>query len=262
VDAAQVPDAGSLQSAPSDLPGCAGRGEDRGVQTLHGPAAVLAATNGHPYARFGVSLSDGADVRGVTDGDAVAWAGRSPYGWVGHGLGDVSTVVGLVGRTDLFRDARWINLPRHEPRAGYVRNEEWDLLWATGPVPPQPGGDRVVPIADDAAIAALLDVAFPGSGVRPGSPHVLGWYGIWADGSLVACAADRSTSAPGIGPVGLVGGVAVHPEHRRPALARRSPANWPGACSTTMTWSRSAWTPATARRSGCTSGWASPAATR
>jgi GNAT superfamily N-acetyltransferase len=127
-------------------------------------------------------------------------------------------VVDLVGRADLFQDVRWINLPRHDPGPGYVRSEDWDLLWTTGPVPPQPGADRVVPIHDDAAIAALLDVAFPDAGVRPGSPHVLGWYGIWVGGSLVACAADRSTSSPGIGPVGLIGGVAVHPEHRRTGL--------------------------------------------
>lgn len=186
------------------------------MQTLEGPAAVLAATHRHPYARFAVGVSAGA--RGVTDGDAVVWAGRSPYGWVGHGLGDVSTVVDLVGRVDIFGDVRWINLPRYDPPSGYVRHEDWDLLWVTGPVPPQPAGDRVVPIGDNAAIDALLDVAFPDSGVRPDSPHVLGWYGIWADGRLVACAADRSTSAPGVEPVGLIGGVAVHPEHRRAGL--------------------------------------------
>jgi GNAT superfamily N-acetyltransferase len=186
------------------------------VQTLDGPAAVLAATHRHPYARFAVGVS--AEVRGVTDGDAVVWAGRSPYGWVGHGLGDVSTVVKLVERADLFGDVRWINLPRHEPRPGYVRNEDWDLLWATGPVPPHPAGDRVVPIADSAAMNELLDVAFPDSGVRPDSTHVLGWYGIWADGTLVACAADRSTRAAGVEAVGLIGGVAVHPVHRRAGL--------------------------------------------
>jgi ribosomal protein S18 acetylase RimI-like enzyme len=188
------------------------------VQTLHGPAAVLAATNSHPYARFGVSLSDGAHVRGAAEAGAVVWVGRSPYGWVAHGLGDVSTVVDLVERADFLGEVRWINLPRHDPGPGYVRNEEWDLLWATSPVPPQPGGERVVPVDDEAAVGALLDVAFPDAGVRPGSPHVLGWYGVWADGSLVACAADRSTRAPGVGPVGLIGGVAVHPEHRRSGL--------------------------------------------
>ena len=186
------------------------------MQTLDGPAAVLAATGRHPYARFAVGVS--AEVRGATDRDAVVWAGRSPYGWVGHGIGELSTVVDLVGRVDLFGGVRWINLPRHDPGRGYVRNEDWDLLWATGPVPPQPGGDRVVPIDDDVAIGELLDVAFPDSGVRPGSSHVLGWYGIWADGTLVACAADRSTRAPGVEPVGLIGGVAVHPDHRRAGL--------------------------------------------
>ena len=54
--------------------------------------------------------------------------------------------------------------------------------------------------------------------MRPGSPIVLGWYGIWADSTLVACAADRSTRAPGVAPVGFIGGVAVHPEHRRGGL--------------------------------------------
>lgn len=188
------------------------------MQTLDGPAAVLAAANHHPYARFGVSLADGAGVRGVADGDAVVWAGRSPYGWVGHGVGEVSTVVDLVGRVDIFGGVRWINLPRHNPRPGYVRNEDWDLLWVTGPAPPHPADDRVVPVDDDAAIGELLDVAFPDAGVRPGSPHVLGWYGIWADATLVACAADRSTRASGVDPVGLIGGVAVHPAHRRAGL--------------------------------------------
>jgi GNAT superfamily N-acetyltransferase len=188
------------------------------VQTLDGPAAVLAATHRHPYARFAVGVS--AELRGAANGGAVVWAGRSPYGWVGHGLGDLSTVVDLVGRVDIFGEARWINLPRHEPQPGYARNEDWDLLWATGPVPPQPDGDRVVPLPPDAApaIDALLDVAFPESGVRPGSPHVLGWYGVWADGTLVACAADRSTRAAGVEPVGLIGGVAVRPGYRRAGL--------------------------------------------
>ena len=194
------------------------------MQTLHGPAAVLAATHFHPYARFGVGVSDGAHVRGVADGDAVAWVGRSPYGWVGHGLGDVSTVVELVGRADFFGHARWINLPRHAPGPGYVRTEDWDLLWATRPVPPQPGGERVEPLDDDAAIAALLDVAFPGTGVRPGSPHVLGWYGVWSDGSLVACAADRRPARP----AGRSGSSAASPCTRstvEPAWAPPSPAS-------------------------------------
>jgi ribosomal protein S18 acetylase RimI-like enzyme len=193
-------------------------GQDQRVRTLDGPAAVLAATKDHPYARFGVGVA--AEVRGVTDGDAVLWRGRSPYGWIGHGLGDLSTVVDLVGGIDLMDGVRWINLPRHEPRPGFTRNEDWDLMWVTGPVPSRPGGERVVRLDEGAgpAINALLDEAFPNSGVRPDSGGVLGWYGIWADSTLVACAADRSTRAPDVAPVGFIGGVAVHPEHRRGGL--------------------------------------------
>jgi GNAT superfamily N-acetyltransferase len=188
------------------------------VQTLHGPAAVVAATDHHPYARFAAGAA--AEVQGLTDGDAVLWRGRSANGWLGHGLGDVSTVVDLLSRVDLMDGVRWINLSRHEPRPGYDHNEDWDMMWATRPVPPVPGGERVVALEPYAApaINALLDEAFPHSGVRPDSAGVLGWYGIWADDTLVACAADRSTRAPGVAPVGFIGGVAVHPSHRGAGL--------------------------------------------
>lgn len=68
---------------------------------------------------------------------------------------------------------------------------------------------------DDAdAINRLLDAAFPDSMLRPGHPMVSGWYGSWAGASLVACAADRSTRL-GQPTVGVLGGIAVHPDHRR-----------------------------------------------
>jgi ribosomal protein S18 acetylase RimI-like enzyme len=200
------------------LPAAGGPGHDLPVQTLDGPAAVLAATGDHPYARFAVTAA--TDVRGIRDGDTVLWHGRSVYGPIGHGLGELSTVVDLLSRTAELTGVRWINLARHDPRPGYVRNEDWDYRWVTGPVPVPPGHDRVVPLEPDAAPAvdALLDLALPDSGVRPGSANVVGWYGIWADGELVACAADRSTRPGEVPPVGLIGGVAVHPAYRRLGL--------------------------------------------
>jgi ribosomal protein S18 acetylase RimI-like enzyme len=188
------------------------------MQTLAGPAAVLAATGSHPYARFAVG--DATDIHGVAADGAVLWRGLSSYGWIGHGLGDVSTVVDLVTATDVQDGVRWMSLPRHEPRPGFALNEDWDLLWVTAPVAPQPGGERVVRLEPDADphVDALLDVAMPDSVVRPGSPNVLAWYGIWADGTLIACVADRSPRVSADEPVGLIGGVAVHPEHRRRGL--------------------------------------------
>jgi predicted GNAT family acetyltransferase len=72
----------------------------------------------------------------------------------------------------------------------------------------------VTVVEDAEAINGLLDAAFPDSMLRPGHPMVTAWYGIWSDGHLVACAADRSTrqAEPS---VGVLGAIAVHPEQRR-----------------------------------------------
>jgi ribosomal protein S18 acetylase RimI-like enzyme len=188
--------------------------QDRRVVALAGRAEVVRATGRHAYARFAVGRA--IEVRGVCADRAVLWFGRNRHGLVGHGLGDESTLDELLAGIRLPEPAQWINLPRRSDLPpGYRLNEHWDFRWLTGAVPPPPGPDRVVPLStsDFDAIDGLLDLALPASVVRPGMAHVHGWYGIWWQDTLVACAADRSNDGPDE-PVGVLGGIAVHPAHR------------------------------------------------
>jgi ribosomal protein S18 acetylase RimI-like enzyme len=186
------------------------------VQTLGDRSAILAAVDDHPYARFATTMATG--ITGVTALGAVLWWGDGPLGRLAHGLGERAQLDPLLARvlaegrlTGLTR----VNLPRRaELPAGYTRYEDWDFRWSQAPPPRQPGQDEVQPVDDADAINGLLDAAFPDSMLRPGHPMVSGWYGIWSGGSLVACAADRSTRL-GTPTVGVLGGIAVHPDHRR-----------------------------------------------
>jgi GNAT superfamily N-acetyltransferase len=186
------------------------------VETLVDRSAVLAAVESHPYARFATTMAAG--IRGVAAAGSTLWWGDGPLGRLAHGLGDPPTLMTLLeqvradGRlTGLTR----VNLPRRgDVPAGYTRYEDWDLRWSQAPPPPQPHQDLVQPVDDPAGINDLLDAAFPDSMLRPGHPMVSGWYGIWAGSALVACAADRSTRLGQAG-VGVLGGIAVHPDHRR-----------------------------------------------
>jgi ribosomal protein S18 acetylase RimI-like enzyme len=185
-------------------------------------AGVLAWAHGHPYARF--ALARATRVDGLRGDRALLVLTGTGNGWMGHGLGDPDEVDVLfrralaAGRLD---DVRWLNLPRRTADsipAGFEVNDHWDVRWSLGPLPDPPGRDRAVALGDDdaPAVNALLDLAFPSTMVRPGHPMALGWFGIRAGPALVACAADRSTrsSDPTAMPVGVIGGVAVHPEHR------------------------------------------------
>ena len=74
---------------------------------------------------------------------------------------------------------------------------------------PPPSGHSLSKVDDEAAVAALLDAGHPDATLRPGHALVREWWGIWAAGELVACAADRSA-----GDIGVIGAVTVHPAHR------------------------------------------------
>jgi ribosomal protein S18 acetylase RimI-like enzyme len=176
------------------------------VRTLHGRPAVLAACRDHPYAQFAVGLA--AEPTGFATDDAVLWFGDAHFGRLGHSLGPLSAVDELMGYAEA---ARWINMPRRPtPPDGYDIREDWDFRWIAEPVSVHHGQDRVVEVEDADALNRLLDLAMPESMLRPGSAMVRAWYGIWDAGRLVACVADRSA-----GSVGVLGGIAVHPEHRR-----------------------------------------------
>jgi len=216
------------------------------VFALTGPTAVVRATGRHPYARFAVGPA--SEVRGIGTADAVLWLGRNRHGLIGHGLGDPSTLDELrsaaLPALSRGEPVRWINLPRGaDIPAGYRLREHWDFRWLAAPGAPPAAtaassGDpstlsrvdgsveaAVVALStqDQDAIDALLDLALPDSAVRPGTPGVHGWYGIWSgrtplagaasSRTLLACAADRSNPGP-VEPVGVLGGIAVHPDHR------------------------------------------------
>jgi ribosomal protein S18 acetylase RimI-like enzyme len=190
-------------------------------------SAVLAWAGHHPYARF--ALARAARVTGLRGAGALLLVTETDVARMGHGLGEPAAVDALFDRAvrvGALASTRWVNLPRRTGSsipAGFELNEHWDFRWILGPVPPQPGQDRVVALGpDDAdAINGLLDVAFPASMVRPGHPMARRWYGIRAGSTLVACAADRSARSPDptAEPVGVIGGVATHPAYRRQGLA-------------------------------------------
>jgi ribosomal protein S18 acetylase RimI-like enzyme len=190
--------------------------------TLAGRAAVLTAAGHHPYARFAAGMA--SDLVGLAGNGAMVWCGETPFGLTGHALGDrpaLDPVLAEARRRGLLDGLRWINLPRRDaPGPGYALRDNWDFRWSTRPPPPQAGGDRVVALDEDAydAVDALLDLVMPHSTVRPGRPPAIQWYGVWSDGMLVACGADRSTDSAKataeVEAVGIIAGIAVHPDHQ------------------------------------------------
>jgi len=200
-----------------------GRGYRGEVSTrdVLGPAEVLDSAGDHAFARFLVDMASPESVRGLRGDGAVLWRADTAHGPLGHGIGDLAAVLRLLDvavHTGLLDGARWVNLPRLDPvglPAGWDHNGDWDFRWTASAPTVQPGQDRVVPLSDEDAVAVngLLDMALPDSPMRPGHALVRRFYGVWHGGELVACAADRSSPR-----VGVIGGVAVHPGHRRSGL--------------------------------------------
>jgi Predicted acetyltransferase len=79
-----------------------------------------------------------------------------------------------------------------------------------------PGTAEWLPPDFDQEIAALLDLAFPGSDARPGRPGVERWAGIRGDDGALLAVAALAWSAPDIG---FLSGVAAHPRTRGKGLA-------------------------------------------
>ncbi|MFI9640721.1 GNAT family N-acetyltransferase [Micromonospora sp. NPDC051925] len=184
---------------------------------LTGRAAVLAATDHHPYVRHSLRLGD--DPHGWIRQGAVAWLVTPENGRAGGVLGPAGAAVELVAAlaaVGAVRAGQYLQLPRTArdllvDRFAATRVDEWDFLWTSVPPPPQPGQERVVRLgaADHPALAALIGDAFPTSSSRPGDSTIVDWYGIHDGGRLIACGADRSRSD-----VGFVAGLTVARDRR------------------------------------------------
>ncbi|QDY07601.1 N-acetyltransferase [Micromonospora sp. HM134] len=189
---------------------------------LAGRAAVLAATDHHPFVRHAVRPDD-APRAWARDG-AVAWLlPAAENDRAGGVVGPVDAAVELVAALvadGVVRPGQYLQLPRANrellvDRFAATRVDDWDFLWTTAAPPRQPGQERVVRLgrADHPALAALIDDAFPTSSSRPQDPTVTGWYGIWDADRLVACGADRSR-----GDVGFLAGLTVARDRRGQGL--------------------------------------------
>ncbi|GIF70195.1 hypothetical protein Ais01nite_82300 [Asanoa ishikariensis] len=176
------------------------------AEPLVGRDAVLAAVDGHPYARL--LMGDTNDITGVRVGSTVVWL--TPAGTAACALGNAAEAVAAIPLIGDDSTRRW-----HLPQVGGALpvevefRDDWDFRWTSAPPPVRVGEERAAPVADDAAISALLDVAFPSTMTRPGDPLVRSWWAIREGSEVVACAADRSR-----GGIGFLSAIAVHPDAR------------------------------------------------
>ncbi|WBB69701.1 GNAT family N-acetyltransferase [Micromonospora sp. WMMD812] len=186
-------------------------------QVLPGRDAILAATGHHPYARH--MLRWDVEPRGYRRDGAVVWLlpeGQRPAAAALGAAGPALDVCGDLVAEGLLGSGQWLNLPGLDPadlagRLQVAQRDEWYFLWTTVAPPRQPGEEQVVRLteADQPALAALIDEAFPSTTSRPGDPGVVGWYGIRYGDRLVACGADRSR-----GDIGFLAGLTVAPQER------------------------------------------------
>ncbi|BCB74244.1 hypothetical protein GCM10022251_09610 [Phytohabitans flavus] len=172
-----------------------------------GRDAVVAAAGDSPYARLHTS----GEVTGYLIPGTTAWVDQGPTGPVACAVGDPTRAAELLAGSG----AQWLHLPRATTeelaQLPVAHRDDWEYLWTVTPPPPRAGEEAVTQLtsADDADIEALLTVAFPKTATRPGDSRVRSWFGIRAEGRLVACGADRSR-----GGVGFLAGLAVSPDQR------------------------------------------------
>ncbi|MGK5445682.1 GNAT family N-acetyltransferase [Micromonospora sp. URMC 105] len=186
-------------------------------QELTDRAALLAATDQHPYVRH--TLRPGEEPRGWRRDGTVAWLlppGARPAGGALGAAGPALDVFADLAAGGVVGPGQWLNLPRTSPEtlAGWLpvaRHDQWDFLWTSTVPPRQPEEDRVVRLdeADQPALSALIETSFPTTTSRPGDSGIVAWYGIRDGDRLVACGADRSR-----GDVGFLAGLTVAADRR------------------------------------------------
>jgi ribosomal protein S18 acetylase RimI-like enzyme len=193
------------------------------VLTRLGSAAeVLVATGHDPYARGSLRRPL---VHGWLADGAVAWLGtdaeeRVPYL---SALGSPEQVAALLAELLAELPPRQrLTVPRGSAAllpawVGLEGPGDWDFRWLDVAPPVQPGERLVEHDVDDAAVAALLDVASPEASAVPGDPAVRAWWGVpGAGGRLLACVADTSAATG----VGHLSSIAVDPRARGRGLGR------------------------------------------
>lgn len=190
------------------------------MTVLTSAAEVLVATGHDPVAR---TMLRRPLVRGwLGERGTAAWLGRdgSDAELYLTALGAPADVGALVGEVlDELPTGQRVTLPRGSgarlPAWVGLAGTDWDFRYLLAPPPVQPGEQDVVPVRDDAAVAALLQHS-PRASVEPGSPRVRRWLGTRDGDRLVACAADTSATTG----VGHLSAIAVHPECRGRGLGR------------------------------------------
>jgi ribosomal protein S18 acetylase RimI-like enzyme len=184
------------------------------LTTLGSAAEVLVATGHDPFARGSLRRSV---AQGWLAGRAVAWLGVDAEERISYlnALGPPAEVGALLG--DLLAELpprQRLTVPRgtppHLPAWVSMEMTDWDLRWLGAPPPLQAGEERVVDVADDDAVSALLAASSPTASALPGDPAVRRWVGIREGSELIACAADTSAATG----VGHLSSIAVHPSAR------------------------------------------------
>ena len=188
---------------------------------LASAAEVLAATGSDPFVRSSLRrpLVRGRAVEGAT-----GWLGVDPDDGTPYlsTLGPPPRVAALL--TELLPElpaGQRVTVPRGTPELlppeVRLRGTDWDLRWPDAPPPPQPGEERVQPVADESAVQELLVASSPTASALPGDPAVRRWVGVRDErGALLACAADTSGAAG----VGHLSSIAVRPGARGQGLGR------------------------------------------
>jgi len=138
-----------------------------------GRAGLLAATNGHPFARY--SITDDHTM-GQVDPDCVVWLSQRRFGPVPTALGDPAAALRIAAAAP----GAMLDLPRLPPGQG----EDWEFRWTSAT--PRRDDPRVAELTetDWPEITDLLRAELSYTTNWPGNPDLHAWYGIRDTGRL------------------------------------------------------------------------------
>ncbi|MCZ7538554.1 MAG: GNAT family N-acetyltransferase [Anaerolineae bacterium] len=162
----------------------------------------------------------GARRSGVLVAVLLLYRGLDPVVLTAFGAGE--GIAALLAGADLPREVYYLWPPQHEAllSALYERphaQEEWRMVldWERYATPPLDGVRRMGPHEADALAALYRHAASPGEEIVAFSPAQIArgaFFGVWADGALVAAAGTHVWSRQE--GVTAIGNVFTHPAHR------------------------------------------------